>query len=534
MAAISLIMNAGLSAKHSDSFLIGAYSYIRSYSTNGNCTDAIATHARNAGFNALRCTSAYEIQDEAPTDMFGILNNDSLDVIFNDWIFNPSSDPSLEKYGYSALSSGLDMKFEVEYANAADVNDNDRNSDTYFYMSSSASRVGSFEFQDDYSNNNYWRIPNGNSGYAYKDITYRWPNGSYFDRVGEEFMFLGNTTNNVQIIENNQLNVRYVFRADQLDSYSDSDTLAVFSFVKYSEMTTESTTYDSLYFYHASNANNKFILTKGIYTSLPVFDVITGCRMLEFQFPLSGVAAHTLDNQGVIIHNGWHMQMSNLNPWMYWNGRGELKLDYIEYYDGVFTNYTNVAAKRAKLRSYESVDNLNHYYGTDEPKAPNFLSFKRLKEYLQTTFPVNKRYIVSAINLDHNKLIKPDATPYRLPTSYKDYVSPRKLMVDVYPFTGADIQWNNPADNNFVQNHLDRVCNEYNHFRSTVNTGAKLVFIPQTFGEYKWGDRWSYLLPPAKMARCLQLLPLCFQPDGVMSYKFDLFSLPCSPIIITS
>jgi hypothetical protein len=367
-------------------------------------------------------------------------------------------------------------------------------------------------------------IPNGTAGYAYKDITYRWQNGANYDRVGKEFRFLGNTTNNVQIIENNRLNVRYVFRADQLNSYSDSDTLAVISFIKYDGMTTASTIYDSLYFYQSSNPYKKFVLTKGIYLSLPVSNILTGCRALEFQFPLkgiNGIPVYTLENQGVISQNGRHMQMSNLNPWMYWNGRGVLRLDYIEYYDDVFANYTNDPAKIAKLRSFDSVANLRYFFGIDEPKAPNFLSFKRLKDHLQTTFPVNERYIVSAINLDKSNLNKPDATPYRLPTSYKDYVTPRMLMIDVYPFTGADIQWNNPTASDFVQNHLDRVCNEYKHFRSTVSAGVKLGFIPQTFGEYTFGNRWSYLLPPAKMARCLQLLPLCYQPSGVISYKFN-------------
>lgn len=521
---VSLYLPTGLSALFSNSFLIGAYSNIRSYSTSANCSDSIATKAREAGFNALICKSAYEIQDDAPTDMFSILNDDSLDVIFDDWIFYPNPDPSLEKYGFSALSSGIDMKLEAEYASAADVNNNDRNSDTYFYMSSSASRVGSFIPDPVFSNNSYWLIPNDTSGYAYKDITYRWPNGSHYDRIGKEFRFLGNTTNDIQIIENNCLNVRFVFNATGLELYDNADTLAVFSFVKYNGMTTESTTYDSLYFYQSGSAYKKFVLTKGGYLTLPVFDMQTGCKEIVFEFPLKGISgtpAYTLDSQGVLTPDGWHMQMSNLNPWMYWNGNGRLRLDYIEYFDEVFTDYTDVAIRRSKLRSYDSVDNLTHYYGIDEPKAPHFTSFKILKEFLQSTFPANERYIVSAINLDHSNLFKPDASRYHLPIAYKDHVTPRKLMIDVYPFTGDVITWNNPGLSNFVQNHLNRVCDEYSYFRTTVGREANLIFIPQIFGEFKWGEGWTYLLPPAKTARCLQLLPLCYQPDGVLSYKFD-------------
>ncbi|HPN40138.1 MAG TPA: hypothetical protein PKX36_01295, partial [Candidatus Cloacimonadota bacterium] len=70
-------------------------------------------------------------------------------------------------------------------------------------------------------------------------------------------------------------------------------------------------------------------------------------------------------------------------------------------------------AKRAKLRNFESVANLRHFYGMDEPKAPNFASFKRLREHLQATFPMDARYIVTANDLDRWHLVKPDTTRYR-------------------------------------------------------------------------------------------------------------------------
>ncbi|HOH78130.1 MAG TPA: hypothetical protein PLO35_00305 [Candidatus Cloacimonadota bacterium] len=411
-----LAVPCSLPALYSDDFLIGAYSHIRSYSTSAACTDAIATRAREAGFNALTSYTAWETNDTAPSDMFGILDSDSLDVIYEDLIFNPDPDPSLEKYGYAALSSGIDMKFESEYADASEVNSEDSFLDTFFYMSSSAARVGSFGYDEDYSNDNYWSVPDSSSGYAYKDITYRWPHGAHYDRVGNEFRFLGYTTNGIDTPENNKLTVRYVFRVDDLGSYSDSDTLAVFSFVKYDGMTTEFTVHDSLYFYQGSAFTKKYVLTKAIYESLPLSDTssLTGCKALEFQFPLKGSFAHTLDSQGMLSDNAWHLQMNkSLNPWMYWCGRGSLRLDYIEYYDDVFANYTNNPAKRAKLRNFESVANLRHFYGMDEPKAPNFESFKKLREHLQATFPMDARYIVTANDLDRWHLEKPDTTRYR-------------------------------------------------------------------------------------------------------------------------
>ncbi|NLN87183.1 MAG: hypothetical protein GX133_06220, partial [Syntrophomonadaceae bacterium] len=534
LATAILIVAGALPALHSDKFIIGAYSSIINFQATGDANsgtiaDSIATKAQEAGFNALICKSAYEISEDNTTSRFVTLNNNNLDAIHEDWIFYPNPDPHQEKYGYTALSSGIDMKFEAEYANALNVNHDDQNSDTFFYMSAAATRVGNHEYHLSYSNKNYWSVPDGSSGYAYRDISYRWSNGdSYYDRVGKEFMFLGETTNNVSIVNNNTLNIRFVFRADGLEAYDYSDTLAVFSFVTYSGMTTQSSIPDTLFFYHpsSSNAIRSFALTKSVYETLAVIDISTGCKALEFQFPLQDDAQsqrHTLASQGLISSSGFNMQLSkSLNPWLYWNGRGNLKLDYVEYYDDIFANYTANPERLSKLRSYTDVANLRHFQGLDEPKAPNFESFNKLKRYLQTTFPVDERYLVAAINLDHSNLIKPDTNPYRLPISYLDHVNPRKIMIDVYPFTGEYIRWNDANLSNFVQNFLTKVCAEYQHFREHVDANTDLIFIPQTFGDYSHDvNKWIYLLPPAKTARCLQLLPLCYKPDGVVSFKFD-------------
>lgn len=247
-------------------------------------------------------------------------------------------------------------------------------------------------------------------------------------------------------------------------------------------MTTLSSIPNTLFFYHpsSSNAIKNFVLTKSVYDTLTVFNHLTGCKALEFQFPLRdnpGSLRHTLDSQGLLNPSGHYKQLTNLNPWMYWSGRGNLKLDYVEYYDDIFANYTNNPDRRSKLRSYENMTNLRHFQGMDEPKAPNFASCKKLKEYLQTTFPADERYLVGAINLDHCKLKKNDGTPYRLPDAYRKFVSPRKIMINVYPFTGDLIRWNNKDHIDFVQNYLDKLCAEYNHFRLKVGTGNKLVFI---------------------------------------------------------
>ena len=491
LVMLPLAITAGLFSLYSDDFLIGAYSTCQSFETTDEHIDSIAALASEAGFNALVGKTAYYPQSSEPVNMFGIINNNSLDAIFEDWIFYPSTNPELEKYGYSALSSGINMRFEAEYASSAHVNHDDGNSDRFFYMSPGNERVGYHERRQEYSNRYRWTVDDGTSGYAYKDITYRWlkPGDTAYRRVGKEFRLLGEGfTNGIHVFDINNLHIDFVFKVDELDSYLDTDILAVFSFVKFNE---ETAVYDSLYFYHgtpdSTNHIQKYALTKGKYNSLtPTGNA--GLRSIRFTFTVGGDkvnSEYTLVGQGVTEPNSWHLQIKNLNPWMYWNGKGKLKLDYIDYKDDIFEQYTDSIAKRAKLRSFDNIANVKYYHGIDEPKAPHFEAYRILEEHLDSLF-IENRYLVTAVNLDQYGLQKTDLSKYRNPMAYMEHVEPRLMLIDVYPFTGGGVNFNNTTSTRFVQDKLNFVCGEYRYFRSIIDSTqsieTKLSFIPQTFG----------------------------------------------------
>ena len=323
-----LAITAGLVSLHSDDFLIGAYSTCQDYEVSDAHVNSIAELASEAGFNALVGKTAYSPQDSGPENMFGILNSQSLDAIFEDWIFYPNTNPNLERYGYSALSSGINMRFEAEYASGVHVNPNDGNSDRFFYMSPGNERVGYHERRQEYSNRYRWTVDDGTSGYAYKDITYRWlkPDNTTYRRVGREFRLLGEDfTNGVNVFDINNLHIDFVFRVDELANYSNEDTLAIFSFVKFNE---ETAVYDSLYFYYNdpnyTNPINKYSFTKGEYNALPPTGN-AGLKSIRFTFVIGGdrvSSEYTLVGQGVAEPNSWHLQIKNLNPWMYCRHQG--------------------------------------------------------------------------------------------------------------------------------------------------------------------------------------------------------------------
>jgi len=230
--------------------------------------------------------------------------------------------------GLAALSSGISMRFEAEYASSEHVNYNDGNSDRFFYMSPRCERVGYHERRQEYSNRHRWAVDDGTSGYAYKDIIPRWQGANAYHKVGERLGILTNPPKDAR------LSVSYVFRVDELEKFKDTDALAVFSFVSHRD--DSGTNYSMLHFYHESEPTptREYSLTKGEYLKLPIVDRVVNLRAIEFTFDIGGDgsdADYSLVKQGVMKANGGHLGIDNLNPWMYWNGKGKLKLDYVEY-----------------------------------------------------------------------------------------------------------------------------------------------------------------------------------------------------------
>lgn len=497
LIAACLWGSATLHGLFSDDFLIGAYGELRSHlevnTTNYN--SELARLAHEAGFNAIRGTAVYDTDDHKVETMLNSLSAYSLDGIVEDLIFFPDT----PEYGYSALATGNYMKFEAEYSSNHSVAFNDSLSDVFYYKSNE--RVGTVFPDNSYSNRSYWSVPDI-AGYAYKDLTYRWPKSdNSFDRIGTEFRFLGNFTNGYDVVANNDLMIRFVFGAILPASLPDDTIIASFNITSYRGSATPS-----------SIAGGD--LTKSDYDALTVIDPDLGLREKIFTISITD-----LITAGICVSEGWHIVLKDLNPNMYWNGMGTLKLDYIEYYDTIFDQYTKDPSKRQHLRNFTNSDNLRYFYASDEPKSPHFLSFKHLKDHLLGS----GRDLVTAVNYDKMGLMKAPNTPYRMTDAFIEKAEPRILMIDRYPFTTYSVNWVKEANSsNFVQDLIDRVTNEYDYYRTKLGMGSdiKLYYIPQLFGEYK-NSHWTYLWPPDKMAKCLQLLPLCYQADAIMSFKFD-------------
>ncbi|MFO8145405.1 MAG: hypothetical protein R6T89_06745 [Candidatus Syntrophosphaera sp.] len=320
-----------------------------------------------AGFNSVRGTAVYDTLSSRVEDLAGCLNNHSLDLILEDHIFVPG-----DQYGYSALSTGVNLKFEAEYSSEDDVNDGDQMNDKYFYKS--VDRTGGPQYNESYENYNCWLIPaDAGPGWAYKNLLYRWPTdtGEYY-RVGPEFRFLRSKRfcGNPIGTDDNCLYVKFVFMVDNLDDFADDDTLATFSFTchKNSRDTEDpDEDYPNPIYRDNDQSDPLFVsflygddqipmgaksLTKAEYELLPqaVEHDDPDVKEICFTFPLELQGEHSLSGQGVVKATAWYWQLKNLNPRMWWHGNGRLMLDYVEFSDKVFNEYRRNPAQTARLR----------------------------------------------------------------------------------------------------------------------------------------------------------------------------------------
>lgn len=502
---LSIVMTLGVAGVFAkDKMMIGAYSTLRSFyylkSTTthpetDNINKALSDLIRGAGFNTTLGIAQYSPDDKLVENLLDITAERGLDVILEDMIFHPASATQPEKYGYATFATGNFLRLEAEYDGPEDVNPGDGSSDSFFYKSTG--RVGNKVLDKDYSNNYYW-VVSGVSGLAYNDITYRWAK----DKYGPEFRFLKFDTYDTNCADLNELKIRFALTAD-LPAKSDNQTVIANITIK-------------------SHEGSKEIillqkdLTVADLANLPIVNSKTGLRELVVSIPVS-----QLITKNVCKNSGWYWQLTNISPTLTWNGTGTLRLDYVDIYDTIYEQYTTNPAKRKFLRNFSSKPNLKYFLAVDEPKSPHFKTQGILEKHLGDS----SRTMLAAVNYDKRGMLKTNGEQFSLTDNFIKETDPRNIMIDRYPFADWNVKWHNTNDKQFfVQYKIDEVLAEYNRYKMRYNKSdkVKLFYVTQTFGQYESKDKqWLYLLPPDKMAKCLQLLPLCYQADGVLAFLFD-------------
>jgi len=121
-----IIAWSAVSAKHSDDFAIGNYSYWRYYNPV-TMLDFMQTCGYNSSIVQLRNEDETATNLPSVTNMFNALNSRNIDAIVIDKSWDALQTNS--KFGTHGLTLSNDQKYEAEYCSESDVVANDHSND---------------------------------------------------------------------------------------------------------------------------------------------------------------------------------------------------------------------------------------------------------------------------------------------------------------------------------------------------------------------------------------------------------------------
>ncbi len=231
----------------------------------------------------------------------------------------------------------------------------------------------------------------------------------------------------------------------------------------------------------------------------------------------------------------------HLNPQVYWHGNGRLEIDYLtmqdEFQRTIDANRaTNVYWGRlqSRLNQIDALDTNNsilYHYLMDEPFQGQFKMYGTIQEFMN----YQDKEVITATHLENPWLKKPNGhSNYNHYKLFLQKANPNIIALDSYPLqefsSSVLIKWNDEvSDARFVQKRIQDIT--INHYlelaksikKNSANSDKELIFIPQIFGERvpttSGGTAsWKYFMPPRSMIRCLQMLPLCYAADGILSF----------------
>lgn len=226
---------------------------------------------------------------------------------------------------------------------------------------------------------------------------------------------------------------------------------------------------------------------------------------------------------------------------IYWYGQTSVEFDYIDIEDSVHKDmlahlsdfHTRINDRIEDLQTIAPDGNgtISLLYSFDEPLQPQFDSYKRVQDLIDTGNP----NIMTASYIKRCGMLKSpnDADPlkkfYQHPTAFLKKIQPRIFAPDLYPITPY-MEWNGPIEGTFFIQRLldDNLLCRYKSYRESIpqnDDNFKFYPIVQSFGNWDESGQWmSWLRPPKETQKMLQYLPLCYGADGIINYLFPTFT----------
>ncbi|HHV37855.1 MAG TPA: hypothetical protein GXX77_08515, partial [Candidatus Cloacimonetes bacterium] len=548
-----------LYAVEADEYLIGAYSQWRVDYENSDPAGAFSTLREKlyeGGFNAVNYTILGE--DYFSNDGLGAVlsslhngGNESVRTILTD--FSWKNEPTNNKIGaYSLFGNYLEMEaeYQLKYENGVFIPDvlptNDNTEDDYYntvfrHETGKLSIYHTGRYQNGYA----W-ICNENdnhaAGMALSYPRFRWkPDNKNNPRtIGHDLKF------RTRALAENKLYMTIALKVS-----GDEPNIPIadikFKVLKYASADAGNREWgdylESDYYEFPLISTNPAAYSTTIYNREYPFVDIDGHDNYLFEYYIDLPPYSTEPNSLYEQLMGGYEFFFHLNPQVYWRGNGCLEIDYLVLQDEFqrtidATRATNVYWGRlqSRLNQIDALDtnsNILYHYLMDEPFQGQFRMYDNIQNYMAG----QGKDVMTATHLENPWLKKPNGYD-----NYKHYklflkeANPKIIALDSYPLqeTGsADsdlIKWNHEVnDPRFVQTRIQEITiDHYHELTKSINddnspfSETKLIYIPQIFGE-RMGTtsvtrRWKYFMPPLSMIKCLQMLPLCYAADGILSF----------------
>ncbi len=559
LIALLWLLAFSASAKYSDDYLFGSYSYLQHTTAFlKENSAALAAKMRELGYNITVIET--DNNDKDLVGLLKILDDNGIDAMLTDksWSNDPNDNRS---YSIVGLSTSNYQRFEAEFVDGTAVKPEDVNSSLYWYGTvigennkTQPQRVGR-SVSDKYASYDHtWKcIPNRDKeGYAYTDITYRWKNSQgNAVKLSDELRIYNTHMDPAKSTDS--LYIRFRIKiADILPQLRSDTALLSFSPTGFLGRSTEWTeqavlsidksSSPQVYLGKGAEPGSKANTIKRMdtrpgqnnlftYADYLALGSPTGYFELEYalsynQLKASKLLSGDLDHNAKSEDSWWWLAMRGISPRLYWYGNCELSLDYVEVEDPIYRKLRlqpeHYKAKiNERFRDYAKLphsDVIKHFYTMDEPFQPNMNSLKLIMDWTDPDLPTP---LTTIYDTKHRELPMPDGENYydHVEVARKQ-LQPNIIMTDIYPIKpGTNF---NPKESNFLQDVLDnRLLKTYRDCKLyTLEKEGRLFYpIVQVFGYWNSQVWLSWVQPPSATQRALLYLPLCYQPDGMINYR---------------
>lgn len=517
-----------------DKFPFGVYSLLQ----NGNKyfgpnRAKIAEYMKKLGYNFTVMQT-----NNSETDLDGllaVLAENGVDAVLSDKSWSNEATDS-RHYAMLALSTSNFQRFEAEFSDASPVKADDINMSKYWYGSVVGNnnqhvprRTGAKATDAQASYGNSWLCVKNRdkAGYAITDLTYRWKdNRGNSVKYSDEFRI--HKTHQKTEKDVDSLYVKFRIKIGNLNSKSrENEVLFSLSPMGYLGKATA--------FADSASIKHRFGKTQGVTSNFTIQDYMEmgqpkGYFDLEISMSYNdlrecGVMSDDFDLNPATEGSWWWYYLQGFSPRLYWYGNCDLSVDYLEIEDQIHRNLrtqpdTYRAGINKRLRELISLPHGNiirNFYPMDEPYQTQLNSFRELNAVIDDDLP---KMFTASYDIKHKEFKMGDDKSYFDQVELvKEVAEPNIITPDIYPIKpGINF---NPGSPNFIQTVFDeKLLKVYSECKaySLEKEGRKFMPIVQTFGRWN-GKEWvSWLLPPKATQKAMLYLPLCYGPDGLISY----------------